>query len=91
MRKITIVIMVVMVAVLFVSGCAQKQTENAPVSDINEPTDGTKPVQPEAAAGAGDTLGQEVSTEITSVDSTDKELQDDDVDNLDTEFENIDW
>ncbi len=84
MNKMTIVLMAALiVAVLFVSGCAKDDTGSG-TDDTG--IDDTKP--PEVPK---DALSQEVSEDISDVDSAGTELDDADVENLDEEFENIDW
>ncbi len=85
MNKMTIVLIAALiVAVLFVSGCAKDDTGSG-ATDTG--VDDTKPPEgPEE-----DALSQEVSEDIGNVDSAGTELDDADVENLDEEFENIDW
>ena len=84
MNKMTIVLMgVLIVAVLFVSGCADKDTGGEVDADIIKPP--TEPVVEK------DGLSGEVSSGIDEVESASTELEDEDVENLDEEFENIDW
>ena len=86
MNKMTIVLMAALiVAVLFVSGCAKDDTGATDDTGIDD----TKP--PEVPEGPKDALSQEVSEDIGDVDSASSELDDADVENLDEEFENIDW
>ncbi|RLG13272.1 MAG: hypothetical protein DRN71_05170 [Candidatus Nanohalarchaeota archaeon] len=87
MNKMTIVLMALLVAVLFVSGCADKDAGGA--DDTTAVGDDAAPADP--ATDEKDTLGGEVSEDIDEVESTSTELEDEDVENLDKEFENIDW
>ncbi len=88
MNKMTIVLMALLVAVLFVSGCVDKDAGGG--DDAGVDVDDTKPpVEP--AAVVEDELSGEVSEDIDEVDSVSTELEDKDVENLDKEFENIDW
>jgi len=83
MNKMTIVLMALLVAVLFVSGCADKDTGGGvDVDDIKPPAE---PVVER------DVLSEEVSEDIDEVESVSTELEDEDDENLDEEFENIDW
>ena len=86
MNKMTIVLMgVLIVAVLFVSGCADKDTGG---EDIVLPVE---PAPEEPAAAVEDELSGEVSSDIDEVERASTDLEDEDVENLDEEFENIDW
>lgn len=83
MNKMTIVLMAALiVAVLFVSGCAKDDTGATDDTGVDD----TKPPE-----GPKDALSQEVSEDIGDIDSAGTELDDADVENLDKEFENIDW
>ena len=85
MNKMTIVLMAVLMAAVFVCGCADNDTGGDTVAVVDD----TKlPVKP---AVENDELTSEVSEDIDEVDSASTELEDEDVENLDEEFENIDW
>lgn len=86
MNKMTIVLMVALMAAVFVCGCADNDTPAA----VSPPADDTRaPVVP--AADERDALSGEISEDMDDVESLSSDLEDKDVENLDEEFENIDW
>lgn len=85
MKKMHAVIMALIVAVLFVSGCTNGGEKTTPLVDTNEVSQNPTPPADD------DTLSKEVTNDISSVDNTSTELTDTDVDNLDKDLANVNW
>lgn len=89
MNKMIVIVMVLIALVLFVSGCVQNDPDA--LNEVMKPI-----VQDEIEtqvdnSGAGDMNNDDISKDIAEIESTSSELEDGDVENLDEEFENIDW
>ncbi len=84
MKRYTTILIIALLLICLTSGCIKK-TERP---DIQTPDrEYTPPQQPTA----DDTITDEVSTEISDIDTINNDLEDADLENLEDDFANIDW
>ena len=74
-KKIISILLILVLSTLLIVGCAKKQS----VEQITEKTTDTEAIT------------DDVSTQISDIDSIDEDLDDSDLDNLEEDFANIDW
>ena len=85
-KRIISLLLILVLFSLFIAGCTQK-------SSIEQSTD--KITQPETIEDDTQTtdepIAEDVSTQISDIDSIDEELDDSDLDSLEEDIANIDW
>jgi len=84
-KKIISILLILVLFSLFIVGCTQKSSIEQSIDKTTE-TEGVQDIPT-----TGEPIVDDVSIQISDIDSIDEELDDSDLDSLEEDIANIDW